>query len=133
VTFQETTSSFQSDGALISGESKTVSSRLRELAKFEKSASPVKWLNRLWSEKGRLLQPDKIAAATGSTTFNRLNMARHDAGKSRPKSSRRIAISTWIVIQPRAEPAFHFGNGFAFAPGQVFNLVLAEFANGEVF
>src|ERR1017187_7765380 len=38
-----------------------------------------------------------------------------------------------IVIQPRPEPALHFGNGVAFALGQIFNLVLAEFAHGEVF
>ena len=39
----------------------------------------------------------------------------------------------WIVIQPGTEPFLRLGNGEALAPGVFFNLVLAEFANGEVF
>jgi hypothetical protein len=41
-------------------------------------------------------------------------------------------VRLWIVIQPRPKPAFHFGSGFAFALGMIFNLIFTELADGEI-
>lgn len=67
-------SSFQSDGELISGDSNTVSpSPFCERVKFEKSNSPVKWLNRLWLEREASSPPTIAAAAKRSEMFSCLN------------------------------------------------------------
>ena len=52
---------------------------------------------------------------------------RQTPGKVQPENSARI------VIQPRAEPAFHFGHGFIFPFCQILDLVFAKFADGEIF
>ena len=46
---------------------------------------------------------------------------------------RSLKVILRIVVQPRAEPAFHFGERLTFALREVGDLVFAEFADGEIF
>src|ERR1051325_2895598 len=85
------------------------------------------WATR-WTSSARV--PARSPRSTLIANTARSGAARAITG--RITASRGEEARLRIIVQPRSEPAFHFGDWFAFARGEIGHLVAVEFADGEI-
>ena len=78
----------------------------------------------------RSINPPNASSTTAATAIQIFSVRRKF---QRPVVIGLAKIISRVVVQPRAEPAFHFGQRLAFALRQIGNLIFAEFADGEIF